>query len=318
MIGKSLKPTIPAIQPFALSGFLFLLLQFFSTLLSAQEQIDLLIINSDQAIKKYALTQEVFQANQNRPSTVINLADSSEDESEIVDLIKQDQFKIIYCIGTKAYLLANRVAPEKKIVFSSAINWRRLPVTKQSYGIAQELPAGMQLMMYRYLFPEIKKIGVLYNEQYNQEWLADAIQAAQDVGMDLVGEQVSENQNLSTAIEKLLTEVDALWLIADPLVMADKASVVEIFQQAEIRKKPVFTYNELFIDFGALLVISADIPTIGRQASTWVEELRNDKTITKRVSNPFGSYIILNMKKIKEYPIRLNKEALGSVNQIIE
>jgi putative ABC transport system substrate-binding protein len=176
----------------------------------------------------------------------------------------------------------------------------------------------MQLMMYRYLFPEIKKIGVLYNEQYNQEWLTAAIQAAHDMGMDLVGEQVSEDQNLSTAIEKLLTEVDALWLIADPLVMADRASVIEIFQQAEIRKKPVFTYNELFIDFGAILVISADIPTIGRQASAWVEELRNDETITERVSNPIGSYIILNMKKIKEYQIRLNKEALGSVNQIIE
>ena len=307
-----------SIRPLALSGFLFLLLQSYSNMLSAQEQIDLLIINSDHAIQKYALTQDVFQANQNKAATVINLADPSVYEAEVADIIKRNQFKIIYCIGTKAYLLANRVAPDKKIIFSSIINWRRLPMTKQSYGIAQELPAGMQLMMYRYLFPEIKKIGVLYSKQYNQEWLSGAIQVAQDVGIELVGEQVSADQNLSTAIEKLFPEVDALWMIADPLVLADKASVVEIFLQAENQKKPVFTYSELFIDFGALLVISADIPTIGRQASAWVDELRNGKTITERVNNPLGSYVILNMKNIKEYPIRLNKEALGSVNQIIE
>ena len=318
MINKPLKPMMQAALPIMLPGFLFLLLQLFSSMLSAQEKIDLLIINSDHTIKKYALTQEVFQANQDKAATVINLAAPSVVESEVVDLIKQNQFKVIYCIGTKAYLLASRVAPNKKIVFSSAINWRRLPVTEQSYGIAQELPAGMQLTMYRYLFPEIKKIGVLYSKQFNQEWLSGAIQAAQDVGIELVGKDVSAGQNLSTAIEELLAEVDALWLIADPLVLADRASVVEIFLQAENRNKPVFTYSEPFIDFGAILVISADIPTIGRQASAWVDDLRNDKTITERVTNPLGSHIILNMKKIKDYSIRLNKEALGSVNQIIE
>lgn len=322
MINKPLGLMIQVVRSFALSAFLFLLLQSFSTITIAQAEVDLLIINSDLAIKKYALTQEVFQANQNKASTVINLADPLVEEDEVADIIRRNQFKIIYCIGTKAYLLANRVAPDKKIVFSSAINWRRLPITRQSYGIAQELPAGMQLMMYRYLFPEINKIGVLYNKQINQEWFSGAIQAAQDVDIELLGQNISAGQNLSTAIKKLLAEVDALWLIADPLVLADRASVVEIFLQAENKKKPVFTYSELFIDYGALLVISADIPTIGRQASAWVDELRNDKTInktiTERVSNPLGSYVILNMKKLKEYPILLNKEALGSVNQIIE
>ena len=191
-------------------------------------------------------------------------------------------------------------------------------MTEKSYGIAQELPAGMQLMMYRYLFPEIKKIGVLYSKQFNNEWLQDAIQSAEDMGIDVIGQDVSDGQNLSTAIKKLLPEVDALWLISDPHVLADRSAVSIIFQQTEISKKPVFTYSEVFINFGALLVISADTPTIGRQVSARVDDLLGGRVDMERVRNPAGSHVILNMKQLKNYSLRLNKEALGSVNQIIE
>lgn len=316
MINNILKSIIRAVRQFSVIGMFFVFLSCFSIIVSAQEKIDILIVNSDYSVKKYALAQDVFEANQEKSSTSINLPDLSTDEAS--DLIKKNKFKIIYCIGTKAYMLAHGLAPEKNIVFSSAINWRRLPVTEKSYGIAQELPAATQLMMYRYLFPEIKKIGVLYSEQFNHEWLENAVQSAKDVGIAVVGQNISEGQNLSTEIKKLLPEVDALWLISDPHVLADRSAVSVIFQQTEMSNKPVFTYNKVFIDFGALLVISADTPTIARQVSAQVDELLGMKVVKKRVSNPAGSHVILNMKRLKNYSLKLNKEALGSVNQIVE
>ncbi|NOR71581.1 MAG: hypothetical protein GQ532_18155 [Methylomarinum sp.] len=316
MINKTVKLIMRAVRQVAVFALFFVFFPFFSSHVSAHENIDLLIVNSDYSVKKYALAQDVFEANQEKPSISINLPDLSSDEAS--DLIKKNQFKIIYCIGTKAYLLVQRLVPEQNIVFSSAINWRRLPVTEKSYGIAQELPAGMQLMMYRYLFPEIKKIGVLYSKQFNNELLQEAIQSAEDMGIDVIGQDVSDGQNLSTAIKKLLPEVDALWLISDPHVLADRAAVSVIFQQTKISKKPVFTYSKVFIDFGALLVISADTPTIGRQVSARVDDLLGGRVDMERVSIPAGSHVVLNMKQLKNYSLKLNKEALGSVNQIIE
>lgn len=311
--------TIPLLQTGGVpnvGAIIFLILLFFSNPLSAQQKADLLIINSDFAIKKYALTQEVFLANQQKPSEVINLAEQTIDY--VTEVVNRDQIKIIYCIGTKAYLLAHRLVPEKIIVFSSAINWLRLPEADQSYGVAQELPAAMQLTMYRYLFPQINKIGVLYSQQFNKEWLLSTQQAAVDVGIQIIGKEVSAQLNVSTATEQLLAEIDALWLISDPLVLTDKNSVVDLFRRAENRKIPVFAYSEIFVNLGAQLVISADIPTIGRQVSALVNSLRNETIVENRISHPAGSHVILNMRKLKRYSIKLNKEALGSVNQIIE
>jgi len=297
-----------------------LFLTIFSVLLSApllaQEKPDILILNSDSSIKKYLISQEVFQANQDKPSKTVNLAEHS--TNEIKDIIEKSDFKIIYCIGAKAYLLAHHYAVDKKIIFSSVLNWRRLPVIEQSYGVSQELPLGMQLTMYHYLFPEIKKIGVLYSEQFNKEWLESAKQSAREVDIEVVGLDVNAINNLTVSIEKLLIEVDALWLISDPLVLADRRQIINIFQLAALRKKPVFTYSDIFVDLGAVLVISADNPTIGRQVSVIANNLRKNKTVVERLSHPAGSHIILNMKKLKEYSLKLNKEALSSVNQIIE
>lgn len=295
---------------------LALLLVLFSHPLFAEKTPDLLVLNSDYSINKYALMQEVFLKNQNKTSVTLNLAEQTDEQ--VSDVLRRNKFKIIYCIGTKAYLLAHRLAPEKIIVFSSVINWRRLPESDLSYGIAQELPAAMQLTMYRYLFPEIKTIGVLYSQQFNKQWLPTAKQAAEEVGIEIISKNISADQNVSLAVEELLPEVDALWLISDPLVLTDKTTILKIFKQAANRKKPIFSYSKIFIKFGAQLVISTDIPTIGRQVSALVNSLRHNKTKSKRIGRPVGSHIILNMNKLKGYPIKLNKEALGSVNQIIE
>ncbi len=285
----------------------------------AQEQQKILVLNSNQAVKKYALTQQAFEAAQQRYSTtVVDLFTSKSSADDLLTLVNKNQFSGIYCIGTKAYFLARQALPKQKIVFSSIMNWRRLPQLDNSYGIAQELPAGMQLMMYRYLFPGLMKVGVLYSEQFNKEWLKDTLQAAQDVGMEVIGRNVSQETDLNVAISQLLSEVDALWLIADPMVLADRTAVVNIFKQAESAKKPVLTYSDIFLDFGATLIISADIPTMGGQIATLLDDIIANTVNIEKVRNPAGSHIVLNMKKIKRYAIKLNKEALGSVNKIIE
>ncbi|MCK4841133.1 MAG: hypothetical protein KAT04_04535 [Methylococcales bacterium] len=312
-----IKSDTLSVNQLIVSGLLCFLLQIIAYPLQAKEQSDLVIVNSDLSIKKYALTQQLFEANYKSPVTVINLADYSQKKASY--LIKKNKSKTIYAIGSKAYLLSQQVAENKNIVFSSIINWQRLTVTKHSYGVAQELPTAMQLTMFRYLFPEIKRVGVLYSKQYNKEWLLDAIEAAKNVGIGLIAKDVDSKRDLSSAIAGLLPTVDVLWLIADPVVLANKAAVNDIFKQTKNRQKPVFTYSQSLLDLGAVLVISADLPTISGQVSALVDELnRNKITITEQVYKPAGSHIILNMKQLKKYPIKLNKEALGSVNQIIE
>lgn len=300
---------------FFISVFLLLHLQ---ELLLAETAGKVLILNSDMSIANYSLAHTGFKSKLTTTKDEIDLGSKWIDEAKIGDTIHDIDPDVIYCIGSKAYLMAYKLAENKNLIFSSLVNWRRFPMGKNTYGIATELLPSMQLTIYRYFFPEINKIGVLYNKDYNKEWLDIAVKDAKDVRINIIGKSINKQDEIESALQGLLTKVDALWLIPDPVVMSKIESVEHIFNQSDKTGKPVFAYSEAFVDSGATFIISADILTTGIQAAGLAIEILSDQKSTKKVQTPAGSHITLNLKMIEKYKIKLNMESLDSVNQIIK
>ena len=131
----------------------FIGLVFLISVLSADEGPKIMVINSNAAVDKYKIAQEGIHQDHfnpcfgNRP-----LAAKSGKIGEIEDLLYDEYPDLVYCIGTKAYLLANKFISDRNIVFSSVINWHRLPLSQKTYGVSSELNPEMQLTLYRYVF----------------------------------------------------------------------------------------------------------------------------------------------------------------------
>ncbi len=297
---------------------LVLLSLFISDSLPAREQGNVIILSSDMSVGKYSLAHIEFKSKIKNLKGEIDLGSKWVDEARIKKMVFETDPDVIYCIGSKAYQMAYKLARNKKLIFSSAINWRRLSMGKKTYGISNELPQGMQLTMYRYFLPDVEKIGVLYSKEYNKEWLDIAVDSAKEVGIKIISRSVSKPDEVESALKKLLPKVDALWLTPDPIVLHEIESVNKIFKQTEATRKPVFAYNKAFANLGAVLIISADVSTMGRQAAALALDILANREIIERVKNPAGSHIVLNMKKVEEYGINLNIEALDSVNEIIK
>jgi len=68
---------------------------------------------------------------------------------------------------------------------------------------------------------------------------------------------------------------------------------------------------------GAILSISADKPTTGRQAALLTQSILEGNAKELSVTPPAGSSITLNMDKVRTYKIKLNEDALDSVNNIV-
>ncbi|MEK6621780.1 MAG: ABC transporter substrate binding protein [Planctomycetota bacterium] len=277
-----------------------------------------LILNSDLSVSNYALAHTGFKTKVAAINGEIDLGSKWVDESNVRKTINNMNPDVIYCIGSKAYLLAYEFAENKNIVFSSIINWRRLPMGKNTYGVSVELLPSMQLTLYRYFFPEINKIGVVYSKDYNKEWLETVIKSAKDVGITIFKKSISKQEDVESALKYLLPKVDAVWLAPDPIVISKIESVGEMFKQCDNAGKPVLAYNEAFADFGATLIISADITTMGGQAAGIALDLLSDQKGNDKVQTPAGTNVILNLKQVEKYKIKLNEEALDSVNQIIK
>ena len=299
-----------------------------------------LVINSNADVEKYRMMQEEFISHV--PYSVQTLNAGNTGNGPASSIQKADP-EIIFCIGAGAYLLASEKMPERPIVFSSVLNWMRLQMTHQTYGVSSELHAGMQMMLFKYIFPKLKKIGIIYSEEFNQQWVESVRETAAETGVVIIGRPLVKNNDPFNELKTLLPETDVFWLISDPTLIPDTDTLIRILKICDEMNKPVFSYMNALADYGATLIVSPDYRTIGRQAADIATDLmarnketpaRNLKRIVKDaakqatamilgenradyVEYPIGSHVILNLKKVREYQIPYNEDALDSVNKII-
>ncbi len=284
----------------------------------AEPHPKILLLNSDASVEKYQVPQKEFCQAISFPVNVVDLGEKKWRLPEIEELVYDEDPDLIYCIGSKAFLMVHTFAGKTPLVFSSVVNWLRLPVTKRTYGVSNELHAGMEMMLFRYIFPSLHKIGVLYSTQYTGEWFQQAQEQARQMELTLVGKEVSGGDNVLEKLQTMQHKIDAFWLIPDPTLLTDKGQLINILKMCNAQKIPVFSYHEAFVKFGVLLAVSVDTPTIGRQAAGIATQLLSGEKPDEPVQCPAGSYIILNLKKVQEYDLPYNEEALDSVNTLIQ
>lgn len=280
----------------------------------------ILIVNSDVAVYRYEKIASEFKKvlQQNAYQSVeFNLDGHSDTEAELKRLIQQENPAIIYCIGSKAYSLAQNYAANRKLLFSAAINWRRLNIDEKTYGVANELSTAQEVSLLRYFFPAVRTIGLFYNDKFSREYVETIKKDALALGINIVNQPINDGQEISDALDELLPKIDMFWIIPDPVVLSSKEAVQQIFLSAQRQKKPVYAYSDVFIEQGAVLAISADIATIGRQSANLALMIDKDKLPAGTVQSPAGSSVTLNKCIADALHVNFNQDALDSVNKIM-
>lgn len=271
----------------------------------------ILILNSNANIEKYKSVQEEFIKNTKKHYEVLDIAKLS--QKEIKEYLYDEYPDIVYTIGLKAYRYANVYIPEKKIFFSSIINHNRLNMSKNRYGVSNELHSGMHLTIIKSLFHEIQTLSLIYSD-YTKDLFESFKSNASNIGIKIIGEKITNDGYIEM---KNILQSDGLILIADPVLLKDEQKVNKLFEDMSKIKKPIFAYHDLYIKFGASLVISADNPTIGRQIARMMQLLNNKKEFIK-IQIPMGTNVIFNKKMIKNLGINYNEHAFSVISKIIE
>lgn len=277
-----------------------------------------MVVTSDRSISKYHMVANSFVNNFPFAVDVEDVGILSDKKvRQIREAIKSKNPELIYCIGSKALIAACKAFPNIPFVFSSTINWQRFDLPETGRGIAAEISVDMQITLFRFIFPSVKRVGVIYNPKFNKEWFEGAKQTADSLGVVLVGIEYNKSDSMDKIVQNLISKVDSLWLIPDPAVITRK-SISLIFPYFENEKKPVFAYSDVFINEGAILTISVDDATIGRQAAVLALDILEGRQPMDKVQNPAGSFISLNLARANAYKLEVNRAALGSINRIIE
>ena len=283
--------------------------------LSAQSKQKVLIINSNQSVERYQIAESVFLESMSEYDTrVVNLDTQKQPIEYLQDVLNNESYDLIYCIGAKALGSIDYIDPNKPVVYTAVLNWRRFQGHANYYGIASELSPQVQLTWFKYIFPEIENIGVFYGEE-NQILIDDAQKTATNLSLKLEALLLRSDEQLMLSAKALLKDIEALWLISDSSTLSSIENVEKLFQLADSLNVPIFSYNPVFMDMGSVMSLVADLPTTARQAALLSMRLLGGSIPSQAVQFPAGSRIILGGDSIDRYKMELNLGALDSVDE---
>jgi len=288
---------------------------------SSLDTPNILIVNTNSRIDRYAIaeasfTESISDTKSNTDIRVLDLGTELHPLEILQDTLNEHDYDAIYAIGAKALGSVDYIDPDMPVIFSSVLNWRRFHGQDNYYGIASEVAPKAQLTWFKYFFPEVKKVGVLHSVD-NLQLIQDARISANELSLTLIASDVKAEDSLEKKANTLLDQIDVLWLVSDPVVLATTGKAELLFELAHKKGIPVLSYNRFFDDLGALLSITADLPTTGRQAALMMKNVLAQHANKESVQFPAGSRISLNAAKAKAYGIVLNEDALDSVDELV-
>ena len=191
--------------------------------------------------------------------------------------LRRDPPRLLVTIGSaRAALIAREKLPGVPILYCLALN----PVENKLVGdniggVAFDLALSEQLASIQKALPEVRRIGVIYDEMVSGQVVREAKRYL-NPGVHLKTQAASTPREAARAIEQLGSAVDAFWMLMDP-VIANPANFNLLLEFSLKNRVPLICPAVPFVEAGALLSVSANYLEVGRRTGRMAREVWEGK-----------------------------------------
>lgn len=198
--------------------------------------------------------------------TVYDLRGNVTGGRAIAQNLRAEQPDLIIAVGLKAALAAKLEIFDSPIVVCMVMATESYGFTASNlYGVSMRAPIEHQLASLHALMPQVKRVGLLYDERFTGAMIRDAARHAEKQGLQLVPALIAAPDDLPTALRALTPRIDALWLVQDQTVITEQ-SVKFILETTLDAKVPVFAFSTTLVQHGAFGALVVEATDAGRQA----------------------------------------------------
>jgi putative ABC transport system substrate-binding protein len=274
-------------------------------LVSAQACGEVLVIQS-LPIKPY---DDAFQGFKSTCKEKIDrLVGPELNETEVATRVRRARPELILAIGMDAVVKLKGIK-DIPIVYVMVLNPNTILNNGDNItGISMNLAPEKQFSVMRELLPQIKKIGIIFDQAKTGPYVGRVYNAASIMGIELMTKQVHSSKEALSTLEGMAGKVDALWLIPDTTVV--NPTTVDLLLLSSIEKKlPVITFSEKYAEKGALLALEVDAFQSGKQAGEMAEKILAGKSASAvKNEDSRGVNLTVNMVVAKKLgiPIKTN------------
>ena len=257
--------------------------------------LDLVKKGFEDAIKQAGIDADFDEKNANGEVSTATL---------IANNYKADKKDLVFGIATpSAQQLANNIT-DIPVLFSAVTDPASAKILNSNVtGTSDKVDnVSQQLDLLLKLNPNVKKIGVLYNpsEQNSLVQIAEIQKRAKEKKLEVVLQGITNFGELAQATKNLLTQVDALYLPTDNLVVSGMQLITS---EAINAKKIVVVSENSSVEIGALFTMGIDYYELGKRTGQMAVEILNGKPVSQV---PFET-----SKQLKLYVNEKTAKALG-------
>jgi putative ABC transport system substrate-binding protein len=248
------------------------------------------------------LTQQIaYKFVSNAPDILVGIGTVS--AQSFIKISQKKQTKIVFSSITDpigAGLVTNLEKPQNNIS-----------------GVSNFVPLDPQLLMFKKLCPQMKRLGVLYNmgEANSVSIVKKMKEICPRLGLILVPKAISKTADVAQGVASLAPQVDAIFISNDNTSLSAIGTIIKV---AEKSKKPVFVSDVDAVEKGALAALGPNQYEVGLQTGRMVSRLlKGEPMANQRVEFPQKVELYLNEKVARKLGIILPQELRAQAAKII-
>ena len=178
--------------------------------------------------------------------------------------------------------------------------------------------AGKRLELLREVIPDLRRLAILGNSSTQNFMLEmrEAQRAAQLLGLKVATFEIRGAEDIAPAIEKMKDRVEALYVVADGLVNANRVRLNTLALGARL---PTMHNNREFVEAGGLICYAPNYPGNFRRAADYVDKiLRGTKPAELPVEQPVKFDLVINLATAKALGLTIPESFLLRADEVIE
>lgn len=175
-------------------------------------------------------------------------------------------------------------------------------------GTTDSMDIGVQFKLLKTLYPEAKKVGILYNtaEANSEVQVRDAEARAGEFGLEIVKAGVTGTNDVSQVLDSIIDEIDAVYVPTDNVVVS---SLPLIYAKTMEKKMPIIASESGQVENGALATEGLDYEKLGYQTGLMaIRILEGEKPSEMPVESLKETTLTVNEDTLKKLGLELPKE----------
>src|SRR4030043_524376 len=160
------------------------------------------------------------------------------------------------------------------------------------------------------VFPDTKRIGLIYDPGNTEEFVHDAMDAAKSKKIELVAIKIFKAKEVPSIIESMKNKIDVFWMLPDTTIV--NSETIEAILLFSFRNKtPVFAFSKKYVEMGATAALGIDPYDMGIQAGEIAKKLFTEGNARGHIlSHPGKRVLIINRKIANKLRLKIQEEIL--------